>query len=298
MEAHHNEVEPRTVEAVIVQTADALSGARPGARGDSLEKYVERLQDLEEIASRHDGVERVYAMRAGREIRVIVDPGKIDDERAALISHEIAGAIEKEVEYPGQIKITVIRESRVDLVRELGAGGERLGCQPAWTRPCSTSLGSRSCCRRSAVSAIGLRFESFPPSRDRDRSGVIAYFAVLVGATTTFAVLNARDEQHKRNAEQAEAAATQPAPSGATTTADDDHGAAPTGKATTLKLAAEPDAIAYDTTQLSGKAGQVTIDFDNPSARDPRRLPRGAERRADRLQRRPSPRAPPRSRRT
>src|SRR4051794_2270660 len=112
MEAHHNEVEQRTVEAVIVQTADALSGARPGARGDSLEEYVERLQELEDIASRHDGVERVYAMRAGREIRVMVDPGKIDDERAALISHEIAGAIEKEIEYPGQIKITVIRESR------------------------------------------------------------------------------------------------------------------------------------------------------------------------------------------
>jgi ribonucrease Y len=112
MEAHHNEVEPRTVEAVIVQTADALSGARPGARGDSLEEYVERLRDLEAIASRYDGVERVYAMRAGREIRVIVDPGRIDDERAALISYEIAAAIEKEMEYPGQVKITVIRESR------------------------------------------------------------------------------------------------------------------------------------------------------------------------------------------
>ena len=112
MEAHHNEVEPRTVEAVIVQTADALSGARPGARGDSLEEYVERLRDLEGIASRYDGVERVYAMRAGREVRVIVDPGTIDDERAALISHEIAAAIEKEMEYPGQIRITVIRESR------------------------------------------------------------------------------------------------------------------------------------------------------------------------------------------
>ena len=112
MEAHHNEVEPRTVEAVIVQTADALSGARPGARGDSLEEYVERLRDLEEIASRYDGVERVYAMRAGREIRVIVDPGTLDDEQAALVSHEIAAAIEKEMEYPGQIKITVIRESR------------------------------------------------------------------------------------------------------------------------------------------------------------------------------------------
>jgi ribonucrease Y len=112
MEAHHNDVEPRTVEAVIVQAADALSGARPGARGDSLEQYVERLRDLEEIASRHHGVERVFAMRAGREVRVIVDPGEVDDDRAALISHEIAKAIEGELEYPGRIKITVVRESR------------------------------------------------------------------------------------------------------------------------------------------------------------------------------------------
>jgi ribonuclease Y len=112
MEAHHNETEQRTVEAVIVQTADALSGARPGARGDSLEEYVERLRDLEGIASRHPGVDRVYAMRAGREIRVIVDPGAVDDEQAVIISHEIAAAIEKEMQYPGQIKITVIRESR------------------------------------------------------------------------------------------------------------------------------------------------------------------------------------------
>jgi ribonuclease Y len=112
MEAHHGEVEPRTVEAVIVQTADALSGARPGARGDSLEQYVERLRELEEIASRQDGVERVYAMRAGRELRVIVDPGRVDDERAALISHKIASEVSKELDYPGRIKITVIRESR------------------------------------------------------------------------------------------------------------------------------------------------------------------------------------------
>jgi ribonuclease Y len=112
IEAHHNEVELKTVEAVIVQTADALSGARPGARGDSLEEYVTRLRDLEEIAGRHEGVERVFAMRAGREVRVIVDPGQVDDERAALISHEISAAIEKEVEFPGRIKITVIRESR------------------------------------------------------------------------------------------------------------------------------------------------------------------------------------------
>jgi ribonucrease Y len=112
MEAHHGEVETRTVEAVIVQTVDALSGARPGARGESLEQYVTRLRDLEEIASRHPGVHKVFAMRAGREIRVMVDPGEVDDEQAALISHEIATAVEKEMEYPGRIKITVIRESR------------------------------------------------------------------------------------------------------------------------------------------------------------------------------------------
>jgi ribonucrease Y len=95
-----------------VQTVDAVSGARPGARGEALEQYVTRLRDLEEIASRHTGVHRVFAMRAGREIRVMVDPGEVDDDRAALISHEIASAIEKEMEYAGRIKITVIRESR------------------------------------------------------------------------------------------------------------------------------------------------------------------------------------------
>ncbi len=112
IEAHHDEVEPRTVEAVVVQAADALSGARPGARGDSLEAYVARLHDLEALAARHTGVEKVYAMQAGREMRVMVDPGEVDDAGAALISHEIAAAIEREVSYPGRIKITVIRESR------------------------------------------------------------------------------------------------------------------------------------------------------------------------------------------
>jgi ribonucrease Y len=112
MEAHHNEVEPQTVEAVIVQAADALSGARPGARGESLEQYVKRLRDLEAIAERHDGVEKVYAMQAGREIRVMVEPGSLDDDGAALLSHEIAREIEQELEYPGQIKVTVVRESR------------------------------------------------------------------------------------------------------------------------------------------------------------------------------------------
>ncbi len=112
MEAHHNEVEPQTVEAVIVQAADALSGARPGARGESLEQYVKRLRELERIATRHPGVDKVYAMQAGREIRVMVAPGDIDDDGAVLLSHEIAREIEQELEYPGQIKITVIRESR------------------------------------------------------------------------------------------------------------------------------------------------------------------------------------------
>ena len=112
MEAHHNEVEPQTVEAVIVQAADALSGARPGARGESLEQYVKRLRDLEQIATRHEGVDKVYAMQAGREIRVMVTPGAVDDDGATLLSYEIAREIEKELEYPGQIKVTVIRESR------------------------------------------------------------------------------------------------------------------------------------------------------------------------------------------
>jgi len=112
MEAHHNEVEPQTVEAVIVQAADALSGARPGARGESLEQYVKRLRDLEQIATRHTGVDKVYAMQAGREIRVIVAPDSIDDDAAIALSRDIAREIEKELEYPGQIKVTVIRESR------------------------------------------------------------------------------------------------------------------------------------------------------------------------------------------
>jgi len=112
MEAHHNEVEPQTVEAVLVQAADALSGARPGARGESLESYVKRLRELEQIAQRHDGVDKVYAMQAGREIRIMVAPGTLDDDGAVLLSHEIAREIEQELEYPGQIKVTVIRESR------------------------------------------------------------------------------------------------------------------------------------------------------------------------------------------
>ncbi len=112
MEAHHNEVEPQTVEAVIVQAADALSGARPGARGESLEHYVKRLRELEELAARHEGVDTVYAMQAGREVRVIVAPGALDDDGATILARDIAREIEQRLEYPGQIKVTVIRESR------------------------------------------------------------------------------------------------------------------------------------------------------------------------------------------
>jgi ribonuclease Y len=110
--AHHYEIQPQTVEAVLVVAADAISGSRPGARGDTLENYIKRLEALEEIAARKNGVEKVYALQAGREIRVIVKPGEIDDDDAVLLSHEIAREIEAELEYPGQIKVTVIRESR------------------------------------------------------------------------------------------------------------------------------------------------------------------------------------------
>jgi len=118
IEAHHNEVEPKTVEAVIVQIADAVSGARPGARGEALEHYVTRLRDLEEVAGRHPGVEKVYAVRAGRELRLVVDPGAVDDEEAAVIARRAAKAVEKELDYPGRIKITVVRETRATAFAE------------------------------------------------------------------------------------------------------------------------------------------------------------------------------------
>jgi ribonuclease Y len=112
IEAHHYEVQPQTVEAVLLISADAISASRPGARGESLESYIKRLESLEELASQRDGVEKVYALQAGREIRVIVKPEEIDDDQAVLLSHEIAREIEEHLEYPGQIKVTVIRESR------------------------------------------------------------------------------------------------------------------------------------------------------------------------------------------
>ena len=112
IEAHHYEVQPQTVEAVLVIAADAISASRPGARGESLEHYIKRLESLEQLAAGHAGVEKVYALQAGREIRVLVRPQEIDDDAAVLLSHEIAREIEDHLEYPGQIKVTVIRESR------------------------------------------------------------------------------------------------------------------------------------------------------------------------------------------
>ena len=112
IEAHHYEVQPQTVEAVLLIAADAISASRPGARGESLESYIKRLESLEELAGARPGVEKVYALQAGREIRVIVKPAEISDDEAALLSHEIAREIENDLEYPGQIKVTVIRESR------------------------------------------------------------------------------------------------------------------------------------------------------------------------------------------
>jgi ribonuclease Y len=112
IEAHHYEVQPQTVEAILVITADAISASRPGARGESLENYVKRLENLEELASAKKGVERVYALQAGREVRVMVKPQDVSDDEAILLSHEIAREIEDQLEYPGQIKVTVIRESR------------------------------------------------------------------------------------------------------------------------------------------------------------------------------------------
>ena len=110
--AHHNDIEPTTLEAVLVQAADAISGARPGARRESLESYVKRLERLEEIASSFTGVEKSFAFSAGREVRVIVKPEHVDDNAALFMAKEIAKKIEAELDYPGQIKVNVIREMR------------------------------------------------------------------------------------------------------------------------------------------------------------------------------------------
>lgn len=112
MEAHHNDVEAKTIEAVIIQVCDAISAARPGARRDTLEAYVKRLEKLELVAKSFEGVEKVYAISAGREVRIVVQPDRIDDNQAIKLAHDIAKKIESELEYPGEVKVTVIRETR------------------------------------------------------------------------------------------------------------------------------------------------------------------------------------------
>ena len=112
IEAHHEEVAPRTVEAIIVMMSDAISGGRPGARRESLDTYIKRLEMLEQIAKQHKGVEQVYAIQAGRELRIIVKPEQVDDLEAMRMAREVSKTIEETMQYPGQIKVTVIRETR------------------------------------------------------------------------------------------------------------------------------------------------------------------------------------------
>jgi ribonuclease Y len=112
IEAHHNEVEPRSLLAILVQAADAVSAARPGARREALESYVRRLEKLESLASDFTGVKQVFAMQAGREVRVVVDPGHVDDLAASDLARRIARKLEEDLQYPGQIQVTVIREFR------------------------------------------------------------------------------------------------------------------------------------------------------------------------------------------
>jgi ribonuclease Y len=113
MQSHHEEYPYETLESIIVQTADAISASRPGARRDSIENYIKRLEDLEAIACSFDGVEKAYAIQAGREIRVFVTPDKITDLEAKKLARSVADRIEQELKYPGEIKVNVIRETRV-----------------------------------------------------------------------------------------------------------------------------------------------------------------------------------------
>ena len=112
IQAHHGDVEAKTVVACLVQAADAISAARPGARRENVESYIKRLEKLEEIANSFDGVEKSFAIQAGREVRIMVKPEVISDDQMVLVAHDIVKKIENELEYPGQIKVNIIRESR------------------------------------------------------------------------------------------------------------------------------------------------------------------------------------------
>lgn len=109
---HHGDVEAKTVVATLVQAADAISAARPGARSENYENYIKRLQKLEEICTSYDGVEKSFAIQAGREVRIMIMPEKINDEKMTIVARDIAQRIENEMDYPGQIKVNLIRESR------------------------------------------------------------------------------------------------------------------------------------------------------------------------------------------
>ena len=113
VEAHHGDVEPQTLEAVLIQAADAISASRPGARRETVEAYIKRLQNLEEIADSFEGVEKSFAIQAGREVRIIVKPEKISDDKMVILARDVAKKIEKEMDYPGQIKVNIIRETRI-----------------------------------------------------------------------------------------------------------------------------------------------------------------------------------------
>ena len=113
VQAHHGDVEPKTMEAVLVQAADAISASRPGARRETLETYIKRLEQLEQIADSFDGVEKSFAIQAGREIRIIVKPEKVNDAQMTIMARDIAKKVEDEMEYPGQIKVNIVRETRV-----------------------------------------------------------------------------------------------------------------------------------------------------------------------------------------
>jgi len=110
--AHHEDVQPQTIEAILVLVADAISASRPGARSESKDNYVKRLTKIEEISNSFEGVEKSYAIQAGREVRIVVRPDEVTDEGTLKLAHDIAKRIENEVEYPGQVKVQVIRETR------------------------------------------------------------------------------------------------------------------------------------------------------------------------------------------